>query len=101
MTNEELLMELENLVIAIEDTFTAITGAICENTSPSRTLKNLLAAETALNVNHGPNEWRDRLFRSPLKIAALKSRAQAVNDPELQSLISSVLSGKTEDDPTH
>lgn len=102
MSHEELLQELESLVSAIEDTFAILAGTIAE-TAPSRgaILKNMIAANDAMNDLHGRNEWRDRLTRSALKIAALKARSHAAKDPELASLISIVLGTKGPDDSTH
>ncbi len=101
MTQEELLQELESLVSAMEESLSIITGAISEISGPKRVLMNLVAASQVMRQTHGLNEWRDRLMRSPLRIAALKARPLAANDPELQTLISSVLGDQKPTDRPH
>ena len=101
MDNEQLLKELESLVSAMEESLAIITGTICETSDPAPVLMNLSAAEEAMKTNSGPNEWRDRLLRSSLKIAALKARSAGSNDPALQALISSVLGNRKKTDKTH
>lgn len=91
MTNEELLGELESLVEAMEQTLAIISGTIAELRGPPRVLRYMLAQKGAVEQYHGPNEWRDRLMRDMVRIVALKARPFAANDPELQSLIGSVL----------
>lgn len=91
MTNEELLRELESLVEAMEQTLAIISGTVAELRGPDLVLKHMLAAKGATESYHGPNQWRDRLVRDTLRIVALKARPLAADDPELQSLIASVL----------
>ena len=101
MNNEELLKELESLVQAMEESLAIIAGTISETSDPVKTFQNILAGEEAQQNIHGSNEWRDRLLRSARKISALKARPLCSNDPALQALISSVLSGEKETDSTH
>ncbi len=93
MTNEELLIELETLVSAMEDSLAVIAGTIAEVAGPAATLGHLVAGRHGMEVSHGPNEWRDRLLRSAARIVALKARPHAANDPALQDLIARVLQG--------
>ena len=101
MDDKEILKELESLVCAMEQSLAIITGTISETNDPRQTLRNLIASSDAAKTHHGPNEWRDRLMRSSLKIAALKARTVAANDPALQTLIASVLGDRKKTDKTH
>lgn len=101
MNNKELVKELNELVIAIEDSLTVLAGTIARQTGPAMTLANLVTGENAAIAQHGKNAWRDRLLGSAKKIVAIQARPLAADDPDLQSLISSVLSGRTDADPQH
>lgn len=101
MNNEDILRELESLVCAVEESLAIITGTISETSDPRQLLMNLCASSAAAKMNYGPNEWRDRLMHSSLKIAALKARSLNLNDPTLQILISTVLGDRKETDKTH
>ncbi|HEY4698700.1 MAG TPA: hypothetical protein VIH29_11960 [Gallionella sp.] len=101
MNNEDILKELESLVCATEESLAIITGTISETSDPRRVLMNLCAGIEAAKTNNGQNDWRDRLMRSSLKIAALKARTAGSNDPVLQTLISNVLGDRKKTDQTH
>ncbi|MDA8092325.1 MAG: hypothetical protein M0T84_00165 [Betaproteobacteria bacterium] len=95
MESKKLLEELNALVNAIEDSFAIIAGTIAEQADPATTLKRILSGTDAMKAMHGQSEWRERLMRSALKIVAMKARPASSNDPELQSLIASVLEAPT------
>lgn len=101
MNDKEILKELESLVCAMEESLAIITGTISETSDPRLLLMNLCAGHDAAKTNYGTNDWRDRLMRSSLKIAALKARTVAANDPALQTLIASVLGDRKKTDKTH
>lgn len=91
MNMEELLEELESLVDAMGQTMAIMAGTLAEVRGPDHVLRQILGAKGAAETYHGPNQWRDRLLRDMVRIVALKARSAAVNDPELQTLIASVL----------
>lgn len=109
METDALLHELEQLVMAMEDSLAIIAGTISETSDPAKTLANLVAGAKSVASHHGDNEWRDRLLRSALRLTALKARAQieasarhgAPEDPALRSLIASVLGGRSDEEQTH
>ena len=101
MTNEELLQELEQLVVALEDSFAVVTGVVAETGDPVATLRQLVAAKDAIGIARGKNGWRDRLLRSSVKIAAMKAAPHAGDDPALQTLIAISLGGDVSPEPMH
>lgn len=101
MKHEELLTELESLTAAMEDAIAIISGTIADGAGAGPTLKRLLAGQTAAQQQLGANSWRDRLLRSSVRLVALKARPESSADPELQTLIDSVLAGRQKNDSRH
>ena len=91
MTQDELLIEMESLVEAIEQAFAIVIGILGETGDAGAVLRQLLAAEEAAGRQYGPNGWRDRIVRKMQLIAALKARRLTEGDPSLRSLIDAVL----------
>lgn len=94
----ELRQGFEELLEATEQTFTALAGILSEQAAPGSTLRELLQAEQALNLQFGPNGFRDRFFRRMLVKSSSADRRRAPGDAALQSLVASVLTPR-EDDP--
>jgi len=94
----ELREGFEELLEATEQTFAVLAGIIAEQTEPGTTLRELLHGEQALNLEFGPNGFRDRFFRRMLVRSSSVARRRAPHDAALQSLAASVLTPR-EDDP--
>ncbi|MCL2872399.1 MAG: hypothetical protein FWF41_05410 [Betaproteobacteria bacterium] len=56
---------LEAFARAVEDMFVAVTGTICATSSPSKVLKNLIAAQAAMDKSYGKNAWRNKTRHQP------------------------------------
>lgn len=91
MDNNELLEELESLVDAIGQCFALMSGTLSRLHGADAVLRQVLDAKGALEQYHGANAWRDRLIRDMVRIVAIQARQAAPADPELQTLIASVL----------
>lgn len=85
----------------MEDALAIIAGALSDSTSAGPTLKRLLAGQAAAQQQLGANSWRDRLLRSSMRLVALKARPESSADPELQTLIDSVLASRQKNDSRH
>jgi len=93
-----LLEDLELLVEAIEQSMTILTGSIATQGNAGELLRQLVAAEGAMQKLAGPNAWRDRLMAKMTASAAQKARAQGVSDPALQGLVASVLATRDQEE---
>lgn len=97
LSADEIAVEMESLVEAVEQCFAIVVGIISETSDPGRVLRELLQAESATSLDYGPNGWRDRIARKMEIMAALKARRLQPGDEALQTLVTTVL--QIQDDP--
>jgi hypothetical protein len=101
MTNNELLLELEQHAQATEQCLALIAGALAAQTDPKQVLMLLVSGMNATQEQFGANDWRKRMLRWPLRIVALKARQQHPNDLALQTQISILLADWYPEAPTN